>query len=252
MNSVLKRILETGYVRSANGELVKLHSNIPPEEGEFLQKVIAEVKPKVSLEVGLAFGISALFICEALTKVQALRHIIIEPDDWGGLNNLKEAGYEQLIELHNLPSFRALPRLEAEGRKIDFAFIDGMHTFDYVMLDFFYIDRLLRVGGVVVFDDANWESIRKVCRYIVTNRSYTVFPSSQSDTSGKISLRHRLLFDAPVISKHFRRIAKPEILEPDFKLQLADCRYIAFMKERDDVFGDGSNGTRRFDFHRDF
>ena len=105
MNSILKRILETGYVKAANGELVKLYGNIPPEEGEFLQKIIAEVKPKVSLEVGLAFGVSALFICDALTKVQALRHIIIEPDDWGGLNNLKEAGYEQLIELYNMPSF---------------------------------------------------------------------------------------------------------------------------------------------------
>ena len=113
MNPVLKRILETGYVKSADGELVKLHSNISPEEGEFLQQIIEEVKPKVSLEIGLAFGISALFICDALTKVQASRHIIIEPYDWGGLNNLKEAGYEQLIELHSLPSFRALPRLEA-------------------------------------------------------------------------------------------------------------------------------------------
>ena len=252
MNPVLKQILETGYVKSANGQLVRLHSNIPPEEGEFLQKIIAELKPKVSLEVGLAFGISALFICDALAKVQASRHIIIEPDDWGGLNNLKEAGYGHLIELHNLPSFRALPRLEAEGRKIDFAFIDGMHTFDYVMLDFFYIDRLLRVGGVVVFDDANWESIRKVCRYILTNRSYSVFSSSQSDRSGRFSLKHRLLFDAPVISKPFRRIAKPDILEPDFKLGLGDCRYIALLKERDDVIGDGSNGTRRFDFHRNF
>ena len=252
MNPVLKRILETGYVRSANGELVKLYGNIPAEEGEFLQQIIAEVKPKVSLEVGLAFGISALFICEALTKVQALRHIIIEPDDWGGLNNLKEAGYEHLIELYKMPSFRALPQLEAEGRKIDFAFIDGMHTFDYVMGDFFYIDRLLRVGGVVVFDDANWKSIRKVCRYILTNRSYIVFSSPPSNRSGKFSLRHKLLFNAPGFSKHFRRIAKPEILEPDFKLGLPDCRYIALMKERDDVVGDGSKGTRRFDFHRDF
>ena len=80
MNSVLKRILETGHARAANGELVKVFGNIPAEEGEFLQKIIAEVKPKVSLEVGLAFGVSALFICDALTKVQASRHIIIEPE----------------------------------------------------------------------------------------------------------------------------------------------------------------------------
>jgi hypothetical protein len=62
MNSILEEILRTGYSQSANRQLIKVHSQIPREEGAFLQEIISEVKPQVSLEVGLAYGISALFI----------------------------------------------------------------------------------------------------------------------------------------------------------------------------------------------
>jgi len=39
----------------------------------------------------------------------------------------------------------------ARGVKIDFAFVDGWHTFDYTLIDFFYIDKILRSGGLVSF-----------------------------------------------------------------------------------------------------
>ena len=240
---VLDEILRTGFVKSADDEPVELNSQISKEEGEFLQKLILELKPKVSVEVGLAFGISSLFICEALAQVQAERHIIIDPYQlsyWKGigLNNLKKAGYEKLIDFKEVSSHRALPQLEAEGVKIDFAFVDGWHTFDYVLMEFFYIDRLLRVGGVVAFDDTFYRSIRKVCRYIITNRAYTVIPDSSSPKTPKPWLKTRLLLKTPIISTYLKRIT--------------GVNYIAFRKERDDILGDGSNGTRRWDFHNDF
>jgi hypothetical protein len=66
-----------------------------------------------------------------------------------------------MIELHEAPSFQVLPKLQADGLRIDFAFIDGCHTFDYAMVDFFYIDKMLRVGGVVVFDDEYYPGYSK-------------------------------------------------------------------------------------------
>lgn len=35
----------------------------------------------------------------------------------------------------------ALPRLVEQGKRIQFCFIDGLHTFDYTMLDAFYADQ---------------------------------------------------------------------------------------------------------------
>jgi len=67
-----------------------------------------------------------------------------------------------------------LPELERSGQRVDFAFIDGWHTFDFTLVDFFFIDRMLKVGSVVAFDDANWLAIRKVCRFVKMNLAYSV------------------------------------------------------------------------------
>ena len=120
------------------------------------------------------------------------------------------------------------------------------------MVDFFYIDKMLRVGGVVVFDDLYYPSIGKVCRYILGNLRYSVFQKPAPDASHRVTLKRWLAFKLPVFSKEVRRIAKPEILEPDHKLGLRDPGYVALRKEKEDVCGDGSNGTRRWDDHHEF
>jgi hypothetical protein len=56
----------------------RFHSNISEEEGSFIQGIIREARPQVSLEVGCAYGVSSLYICEALCEVNAVRHIIID------------------------------------------------------------------------------------------------------------------------------------------------------------------------------
>jgi len=43
--------------------------------------------------------------------------------------------------MHEDFDFKVLPRLLESGKKIDFAYIDGWHTFDYTLLDWCYIDR---------------------------------------------------------------------------------------------------------------
>lgn len=249
MNIVLKEILTTNQVKSADGELVKLHSHISPEQGGFLQEIIDKIKPKVSIEVGLAYGISALFICEALQKNYPAHHIIIDPFQFNywkgiGLENLKRAGYGEIIEFHKEYSHIALPQLESKQIKIDFAFIDGMHTFDHTLLDFFFVDRLLNVGGIVVIDDCDFPSIKKVCRFIARNRSYSVFQCFPK-RNYQLSFQRKLLKYAAGISQPIRTILKPEYILPDFDLGLIPhIRCIAFKKESED--------KRKWDFHREF
>lgn len=175
--SLALEILRSGEVVAADGSRFPLTSHVSEREGRFLQSLIREIRPRVSLEVGLAFGMSALFLCEELARVGARRHIVIDPFQSTeyrnvGLENLRRAGVRDLVDLREEPSYLELPRLAAQGVEIDFAFIDGMHTFDYALLDFFYVDRMLRSGGVVAFDDSNWPALRKLVRYVLRNRSY--------------------------------------------------------------------------------
>jgi len=254
MNSVLSNILETGFVQCADGQKVKAHSHISRQEGEFLQGIIDEAQPKVSLEIGLAYGVSALFICDALARIPGARHIIVDPaqfdgQHWkgAGIHSLKEAGYGDMIEFHELPSHIALSRLETDGRQVEFAFIDGAHQFDYALVDFFCLDRILKVGGIVAFDDLWMPSVQRLCRYIVTNRSYTVFryfPGS-SGKEGRVSRKRRMFQKAANASEIIRKTIKPEYAKPeiDFTLGLPN-QCIAFRKEAVD--------NRIWDFHRDF
>jgi predicted O-methyltransferase YrrM len=179
MNNVLQQILETHTVSDGHGTSIKLDSPIDPGRGEFLQKLIRQVKPKTSLEVGLAYGISTLFICETLKEIGSAKHIVIDPWQthwWNsiGLYHLEISGFLDIVEFHLKRSEIVLPTFFGEGLKIDFAFIDGKHNFDHVLVDFFYVDKMLPVGGVVAFDDSQFASINRVCRFIQRNLKYEV------------------------------------------------------------------------------
>jgi predicted O-methyltransferase YrrM len=237
MNSVLCGILETGATKTADGNsTVKVHSSISATEGQFLQKLVRQLDPTISLEVGLAYGISALFICDALNVRNGTQHLVIDPiqltDSWGGIGiaNLRRAGYDDIVRFIEAPSYRALAELERSGPRIDFAFIDGWHTFDFTLVDFFFIDRMLNLGGAVVFDDASWPAIRKVCRFVKTNLAYSVLGVHGSDHEPllKRRLSERVLRRSP-----FRKLLRPEVIAPDTSIGLeGSC--IAFQKKGDD------------------
>lgn len=234
MNSVLAGILASGMVTRADGTSIPLHSATTRQEGEALQRLIRARRPEVTLEVGLAFGVSALFICEALAEVGGRTHVAIDPHQpqWDnlGLRHLEQAGFSHLLEYHEMPSYRALPLLEAAGRRIDFAFIDGWHTFDYAMIDFFYIDRLLTPGGLLVLDDAwSYPALRKLARYIAKHRRYQPIETGIVARPSR-PLVHRLLapLGVPPIRARLASILQPAVLTPDTALGLPAHDLVAF------------------------
>jgi len=249
MNHVLAELLKTGVVVSESGKTHQVHSHIPLQEGHFLQEIVSEVRPSVSREVGLAYGVSALFICDALAHLPNPRHIVIDPHqlqpssthmsfEGMGLQNLRKAGYEHLIEFHGSPSYLSLPSLVSQGTKVDFAFIDGWHTFDFASVDFFYVDLLLRCGGVVVIDDTDFPSVWKLCHYIVTNRDYSVthcLPREEAATRNPLRWLGRKSFLA--CARGLWHVTHHAGLIPY-------SRCIAFRKE--------ANDSRSWDFHRTF
>jgi len=247
MNPTLEKLLRENSPQFSEGNPADFQqSSVTVEEGEKLQQLIIEKRPKVSLEVGLGFGISSLFICEAMEKVGGERHIVIDSERWDesvGLRHLEAAGYGHLIDFRAQESETALPRLVAEGTRVDFAFIDGCHAFDHALIDFFYIDKLLSVGGIVAFDDADQESVHGVCRFVATNRSYKVCA-----TVGGSPDRRTIVKAARWAARRFsplRRLVHNRVSEPDEGLGFSwASRLIAFEKTGED--------KRRWDFHREF
>ena len=197
MNHLLEEILRTRQV-SDGANALPLTSHMDAREGALLSRVVEYVQPRTSLEVGLAYGISTLFICDALAKLdKPARHIVVDPfqfSEWGGigLRNIKSAGYEKYVELREERSEIALPKLLAEGTALDFALIDGWHTFDHALVDFFYVNKMLRVGGVVVLDDSSMPSVGRLVDHVLSYGCYRIF----SVPSGTVPVVQRMAYYA--------------------------------------------------------
>jgi predicted O-methyltransferase YrrM len=209
VNPVLDELYRTGKCVDLAGKERKVTGAVPREDALILQEMVRFVKAKTTLETGVAFGLSTLAICEALqeeapnakrqtpsglassggmpidnrqsTLATEVKHYGVDPEQntvHGGaaLASLKRAGLDSVFELLEGPSHLMLPKLLEKGVVLDLAFIDGWHTFDGTLLDFFYIDKMLRPGGVVMLHDRSWPSKQKVIRFIRTHRRYRELP----------------------------------------------------------------------------
>lgn len=177
-NPLLKQMFETYTVLDANDQPQEMASNISADNANRLYHAVKTYKPHLVLEIGLAYGISALAI---LTALQELDHgaklISIDPfqqQSWGniGLLNIQRSGLESYHQFIDTPDYLALPHLLTEKNKFDLAYIDGWHIFDYVMMNFFYVDKMLDVGAVVAFNDASHEGVKQTIKFLKGYRRY--------------------------------------------------------------------------------
>jgi predicted O-methyltransferase YrrM len=172
-----------GTVHDAAGNAVDLHPHsIGREAGGALQDLAVGEGAERTIEVGLALGMSALFLCQAVLE-RGGRHVAIDPfqqESWNraGLRTLREAGVQDVVEVIEDESQLALPRLVAEGREFDFAFVDGDHRFEGVFIDLYFMTRLVRPGGLVVVDDMWMPSVRTAVAHMEGNLGATLEPDA--------------------------------------------------------------------------
>lgn len=209
-----------------------------------LGRLVRRASPATSLEIGMAYGVSTLYICEALSALaHPARHIVVDPfqsTQWRGigLRNIAQAGFASLVDFHETRSELLLPRLLESATSIQFAFIDGWHTFDQVMVEMYYVNRLLEPGGIVVFDDADRRSVNRAIRYFLNYPNYEVIEAVRPPVSVAGRLR-RGLARIPGVE----RILRTDLLHRDWDLGVsASC--VALRKTGPD---DRSSG-----WYRDF
>ena len=177
---LIDRIYETSKVEAADGSLHDAFPEALPEaHARDIARLVRELELRRTLETGMAYGLSTLAICGVHEERGDGEHIAIDPhqsSDWQGIGrlNLERAGLAHRARLIEARSDEALPRLRDEGVRIDFALIDGLHLFDAALVDFFHCDRMLDVGGVVVFHDTWMPAIAQAAGFVRTNRAYEI------------------------------------------------------------------------------
>lgn len=160
-----------------DNDMLKIHSGIKTPEGLFLKNLVAKKKFQNIVEVGMAFGISAMFITTGFDMSNVKGKLIsIDPfqtEQWkdNGVKLLKTLKLSKYHELIQKKSYIALPELLAKYGEnyFDMLFIDGWHTFDYTLVDVFYADKLVKPNGYIIVDDALHFSVQQCIKYIDTN-----------------------------------------------------------------------------------
>lgn len=124
------------------------------------------------LEIGSWEGRSALFFLNYLPK-----STIVCIDTFSGGEDMQHAAPDALdaipdcerrfidnllpfgarVEVRKMRSVEALPQLAIEGRQFDLAYIDGSHMAADVYADAMLTWPLIRLGGLVIFDDYEWK-----------------------------------------------------------------------------------------------
>lgn len=170
------QLLEQGPRQSRPFERDFERVALPAADADILRDALIADGARVVIEIGLAYGSSALAIGEALcaTAGAEASHVIIDPNQARGFSNvgwnaLQTAGLADCTTLMTDRSSLALARLATEGFMADAAFVDGSHRFHEVFVDLYFLRTVVRPGGIVILDDTAWPSVATALRYYDLN-----------------------------------------------------------------------------------
>jgi predicted O-methyltransferase YrrM len=210
---ILREMLLTGKTKSWTGEELALESASTVNNLHVLRRYIQAAKPKRTMEIGLAYGASALAILGTQAEIgEGHSHTAVDPLQsslWkkGAVRAITDAGFASRFELVEKPSSLALPELVEAGARFDLIYIDGLHVFEHTFVDFYYSAILTEIEGVVLFDDSRSPHVDKVIRFIRANLANSLEPMDMSPFEGNKSLPARIANQLGIRQlKGFRKI----------------------------------------------
>jgi hypothetical protein len=129
-----------------------------------LGAIRATVRPgQTTIETGVGASTLVFASCGAV-------HTAISPDP---LEHQRVCDYAHRIGIDTSRitfveglSDDVLPATLQRARTLDFAFIDGAHSFPFPEVDWYYISRSLRIGGSILLDDIPIPAVAQVFRHM--------------------------------------------------------------------------------------
>lgn len=166
--------VSTGKSRKRKISEVCTTSSISRKKGQLLARLVEYFSPKVVLELGTNLGLGTLY--QALAYPQSKVYTI---EGCPNLHHLAASHFTDLqagniIAVHG--DFDSeLPKLLSTVGKVDFAFLDGNHTYEATVKYFNLLLPYLRDQSLVVLDDIRWsEGMKNAWNEIVDNPKVSI------------------------------------------------------------------------------
>jgi predicted O-methyltransferase YrrM len=144
------------------------------EQGMWLYNLCRELRPKKTIEIGLAYGYSTIYLLAALHENGEGAHTAIDPFQFifhhVGSFQAEKVGMQHVFQLLAEKSVPVMADLNRKGEQFEFIFVDGNHRFDDVMVDFTLSAEVNPIGGYIVLDDMWMPSIQRAAAFIRNNR----------------------------------------------------------------------------------
>ena len=146
---------------------------MPLKKVSDISEVIGNNKYKRILELGTKHGVSTRYFALAmerhfgggeivtmdLPQVKSLKPNV--KDLFKEWDIFKEVKLEVFME--NSYTWQLMKFLEKGVKPFDFCYIDGSHLWEIDGFSFFLVDKLLKPGGCIVFDDLDWRLALSSC-----------------------------------------------------------------------------------------
>jgi|RhiMetdeSRZDD1v2_1073273.scaffolds.fasta_scaffold614023_2 predicted O-methyltransferase YrrM len=150
-------------------------TGIPMRDGLQIYDVVRKIKPKKTLEIGFAYGVSTMYFLAGLRTNGFGAHTAIDPFEetqWNGIGlmKVKEVGMQRSFEFMPERSHPALARLADRKQLFEIIFIDGAHLYDIAFADFVLADAVCTKGCYILLHDRWMSSVQRIISFIEKNR----------------------------------------------------------------------------------
>ena len=153
----------TNYPTDTKGTRSSNDVRSAPTMGRFFAWIAAERKPDVIVEFGTAFGVSGMYWLAGLNAAATGTLFTFEPNaDWASIADANLSAISHRYRL-TVGTFEDHVASTLDGRGIDIAFVDAIHTDGFVTAQYAVLKRYLRKGALVLFDDIGFSEEMRSC-----------------------------------------------------------------------------------------
>lgn len=152
------------FVYRGSGYFKLIEPRQNPVEIEELYKAVCQLAPERVLEIGTARGGTLYLWTQASKEIATIVSVDLPGGEFGGAYPQCRVPFyrefsrpKQTLHLLRKDSHQAQTLKDVtalfNGQKIDFAFIDGDHSYEGVKADFLEYGPLVKPGGLIAFHD---------------------------------------------------------------------------------------------------